>query len=51
MAKIKIAAIQMPTVTDKMENVKAVKVYLEKIKDKKKRYEALADRAIENLKM
>ena len=35
MAKIKIAAIQMPTVTDKMENVKAVKVYLEKIKDKK----------------
>lgn len=33
MEKIKIAAIQMPTVTDKMENVKAVKTYLEKIKD------------------
>ena len=35
MSKIKIAAIQMPTVTDKMENVRAVKTYLEKIKDEK----------------
>ena len=35
MAKIKIAAIQMPTVTDKMENIRAVKTYLEKIKDEK----------------
>ena len=35
MSKIKIAAIQMPTVTDKMENVKTVKNYLEKIKDEK----------------
>ena len=35
MEKIKIAAIQMPTVADKMENVRTVKAYLEKIKDKK----------------
>ena len=35
MAKIKIAAIQMPTVTDKMENIRADKTYLEKIKDEK----------------
>ena len=35
MSKIKIAALQMPTVTDKMENVGAVKDYLEKIKDEK----------------
>lgn len=33
MEKIKIAAIQMPTVTAKMENVRTVKTYLEKIKD------------------
>lgn len=33
MEKIKIAAIQMPTVEDKMENVRTVKTYLEKIKD------------------
>lgn len=33
MEKIKIAAIQMPTVADKMENVRTVKAYLEKIKD------------------
>ena len=33
MEKIKIAAIQMPTVADKMENVRTVKTYLEKIKD------------------
>ena len=33
MEKIKIAAIQMPTVADKMENVRTVKIYLEKIKD------------------
>lgn len=33
MSKIKIAAIQMPTVADKMENVRTVKTYLEKIKD------------------
>ena len=32
MEKIKIAAIQMPTVADKMENVRTVKTYLEKIK-------------------
>ena len=31
--KIKIAAIQMSTVADKMENVRTVKTYLEKIKD------------------
>ena len=35
MEKIKIAAIQMSTVADKMENVRTVKAYLEKIKDKK----------------
>lgn len=35
MEKIKIAAIQMPTVTDKMENVRTVGTYLEKIKDEK----------------
>ena len=35
MSKIKIAALQMPTVTDKMENVGAVKDYIEKIKDEK----------------
>ena len=35
MSKMKIAAIQMPTVIDKMENVKTVKNYLEKIKDEK----------------
>ena len=33
MEKIRIAAIQMPTVADKMENVRTVKTYLEKIKD------------------
>ena len=33
MEKIKIAAIQMSTVADKMENVSTVKAYLEKIKD------------------
>lgn len=32
MAKIKVAAIQMPTVTDKMENVDAVRGYLEQLK-------------------
>lgn len=35
MSKIKIAAIQMPTVADKMENVRIAGMYLEKIKDKK----------------
>ena len=35
MEKIKIAAIQMSTVADKMENVRTVKAYLEKIKDEK----------------
>ena len=35
MAKIKVAAIQMPTVTDKMQNVRIAGIYLEKIKDKK----------------
>ena len=35
MEKIKIAAIQMPTVADKMENVRTVKAYLEKIKVEK----------------
>ena len=33
MEKIKVAAIQMSTVADKMENVRTVKAYLEKIKD------------------
>ena len=33
MEKIEIAAIQMSTVADKMENVRTVKAYLEKIKD------------------
>lgn len=33
MEKIKIAAIQMSTVADKMENVRTVKTYLEKIKE------------------
>lgn len=33
MSKMNIAAIQMPTVTAKMENVRTVKTYLEKIKD------------------
>ena len=33
MEKIKIAAIQMSTVADKMENVRTVKAYLEKRKD------------------
>ena len=33
MEKINIAAIQMSTVEDKMENVRTVKTYLEKIKD------------------
>lgn len=35
MAKIKVAAIQMPTVTDKMQNVRIAGIYLEKIKDEK----------------
>ena len=35
MEKIKIVAIQMSTVADKMENVRTVKTYLEKIKDEK----------------
>ena len=33
MTKIKVAALQMPTVHDKMENVKAVGSYLEQLKD------------------
>ena len=33
MTKIKVAALQMPTVHDKMENVKAVGAYLEQLKD------------------
>lgn len=33
MSKIKVAALQMPTVSDKMENVRAVGNYLEKLKD------------------
>lgn len=35
MAKIKVAAIQMPTVTDKMQNVRTAGIYLGKIKDEK----------------
>ena len=35
MAKIKVAAIQMPTVTDKMQNIRTAGIYLEKIKDEK----------------
>ena len=35
MAKIKVAAIQMPTVTDKMQNVRTAGINLEKIKDEK----------------
>lgn len=35
MAKIKVAAMQMPTVTDKMQNVRTAGIYLEKIKDEK----------------
>lgn len=35
MAKIKVAAIQIPTVTDKMQNVRTAGIYLEKIKDEK----------------
>ena len=35
MSKIKIAAIQMPTVPDKMQNVKTAGIYLEKLKDEK----------------
>ena len=35
MEKIKVAAIQMPTLTDKMQNVRTAGIYLEKIKDKK----------------
>ena len=33
MAKIKVAAIQMPTVNDKMQNIRTAGIYLEKIKD------------------
>ena len=33
MNQIRIAAFQMPTVSDKMANVKAVEGYLEKIKN------------------
>lgn len=33
MSKIKVAVLQMPTVSDKMENVRAVGNYLEKLKD------------------
>ena len=35
MAKIKVAALQIPTVADKMENVRAVGTRLEKLKDEK----------------
>ena len=35
MEKIKVAAIQMPTLTDKMQNVRTAGIYLEKIKDEK----------------
>mgnify|MGYP002612374605 FL=1 len=43
MEKIKIAAIQMPTVADKMENVRTVKAYLEKIKDEKPDFVILSE--------
>lgn len=43
MEKIKIAAIQMPTVADKMENVRTVKTYLEKIKDEKQDFVILPE--------
>ena len=35
MSKFRVAAIQMPTVENKMENVKAVRHYLEEIRDQK----------------
>ena len=35
MNKFRVAAIQMPTVEDKMENVKAVRYYLEELRDQK----------------
>lgn len=35
MSKFRVAAIQMPTVEDKMENVKAVRRYLEEMRDQK----------------
>lgn len=35
MAKVKVAAVQMGTVADKMENLKAVKKYLEQLKEEK----------------
>ena len=35
MNKFRAAAIQMPTVEDKMENIKAVRHYLEQIKAQK----------------
>ena len=35
MNKFRAAAIQMPTVEDKMENVKAVRCYLEEMRDQK----------------
>lgn len=44
MEKIKIAAIQMSTVADKMENVRTVKTYLEKIKDENPDFVILPER-------
>ena len=44
MEKIKIAAIQMSTVADKMENVRTVKAYLEKIKDENPDFVILPER-------
>ena len=35
MSKFRVAAIQMPTVENKMENVKAVRHYLDEIRDQK----------------
>ena len=43
MEKIKVAAIQMPTLTDKMQNVRTAGIYLEKIKDEKPDFVILSE--------
>ena len=35
MSKIKVAALQIPTVAEKMENLNTVRTYLEKLKEEK----------------
>ena len=39
MSKIKVAALQIPTAAEKMENLNTVRTYLEKLKEEKPDFE------------